>query len=124
MSEVVEAIADASQNTAENTNISTSDFQMRRARQMEEQAAPPAPEPEAEEPSISEEVEAEAPPQEEEEVQGQTDVLSNIDLDNLSEAEIKQLSEALSSRAVDRFGQLTARAVSYTHLTLPTILRV
>ena len=110
MSEVVEAIADASQNTAENTNISASDFEIRRARQMEEQAAPPTPEPEAEESSISEDVETESQPQEEEEVQSQTNVLSNIDLDNLSETEIKQLSEALSSRAVDRFGQLTARA--------------
>jgi hypothetical protein len=109
MSEVVEAIADASENTAENSNISASDFEMRRSRQLEEQAAPPPPEPEAEE-FISEEVETESQPQEEEEVQSQTDVLSNIDLDNLSEAEIKQLSEALSSRAVDRFGQLTARA--------------
>ena len=47
MSEGVEAIADASQNTADNTNISASDFEIRRARQMEEQVAPPAPEPEA-----------------------------------------------------------------------------
>ena len=112
MSEGVEAIADASQNTAENTNISASDFEIRRTRQMEEQVAPPAPEPEAEESSISEDVETESQPQEEEEVQSQTNVLSNIDLDNLSETEIKQLSEALSSRAVDRFGQLTARAKS------------
>lgn len=104
MSEVVEAIADASENTAENSNISASDFQMRRSRQLEEQHAPPPPEPD----SISEEVETESQPQEEE--VDQSDVLSNIDLDNLSEAEIKQLSEALSSRAVDRFGQLTARA--------------
>lgn len=106
MSEVVEAIADASENTAENSNISASDFQMRRSRQLEEQHAPPSPEPEID--SISEEVETESQPQEEE--VDQSDVLSNIDLDNLSEAEIKQLSEALSSRAVDRFGQLTARA--------------
>lgn len=106
MSEVVEAIADASENTAENSNISASDFQMRRSRQLEEQAAHPSPEPEID--SISEEVETESQPQEEE--VDQSDVLSNIDLDNLSEAEIKQLSEALSSRAVDRFGQLTARA--------------
>ena len=108
MSEVVEAIADASENTAENTNISASEYQLRRARQMEEAMAPPTPEPEIEE-SISGEVETESQPQEEE-VQDQSNVLSNIDLDNLSEDELKQLSEALSSRAVDRFGQLTARA--------------
>ena len=107
MSEVVEAIADASENTAENSNISASEYQLRRARQLEEAIAPPTPEPEID--SISEEVETESQPQEEEE-QDQSDVLSNIDLDNLSEAELKQLSEALSSRAVDRFGQLTARA--------------
>ena len=46
MSEVVEAIADASENTAENTNISASEYQLRRARQMEEAMAPPTPEPE------------------------------------------------------------------------------
>ena len=106
MSEVVEAIADASENTAENTNISASEYQLRRARQLEEAIAPTTPEPEID--SISEEVETESQPQEEE--VDQSDVLSNIDLDNLSEAELKQLSEALSSRAVDRFGQLTARA--------------
>jgi len=107
MSEVVEAIADASENTAENTNISASEYQLRRARQLEEAIAPTTPEPEIEE-SISEEVETESQPQEEE--VDQLNVLSNIDLDNLSETELKQLSEALSSRAVDRFGQLTARA--------------
>jgi hypothetical protein len=108
MSEVVEAIADASENTAVNSNISASEYQLRRARKMEEAMAPPTPEPEIEE-SISEDVETESQSQEEE-VLDQSNVLSNIDLDNLSEAELKQLSEALSSRAVDRFGQLTARA--------------
>jgi len=107
MSEVVEAIADASENTAVNSNISASEYQLRRARQMEEAIAPPTPEPEIEE-SISEDVETESQYQGEE--VDQSNVLSNIDLDNLSEAELKQLSEALSSRAVDRFGQLTARA--------------
>ena len=109
MSEVIEAVADASQDTAENTNISASDYQLRRARQMEE-VIPSGSEPEAEDASISEDTEIESQSNEEEVSEGNEDVLSNIDLESLSEEQIKQLSEALSSRAVDRFGQLTARA--------------
>ena len=42
--------------------------------------------------------------------QKQPDVLSQVtDLDNLSESELKDLSEKLGSRAVARFGELTAR---------------
>ncbi len=37
------------------------------------------------------------------------DVLSNIDLDNLSENDLRELSEKLGSRAVMRFGELTAK---------------
>mgnify|MGYP003115894349 CR=1 FL=1 len=109
MSEVIEAVADASENTAENTNISASEFELRRARQMEE-LIPSEAEPEAEDASISEDIEIESQSNEEEVSEGNEDVLSNIDLENLSEEQIKQLSEALSSRAVDRFGKLTARA--------------
>ena len=109
MSEVIEAVADASQNTAENTNISASEFQLRRARQMEE-LIPSESEPEAEDASISEDIEIKSQSNEEEVSEGNEDVLSNIDLESLSEEQIKQLSEALSSRAVDRFGKLTARA--------------
>ena len=82
---------------------------MRRARQMEE-LIPSESEPEAEDASTSEDVEIESQSNEEEVSEGNKDVLSNIDLENLSEEQIKQLSEALSSRAVDRFGKLTARA--------------
>ena len=109
MSEVIEAVADASQDTAENTNISASEFELRRARQMEE-LIPSEAEPEAEDASISEDIEIESQSNEEEVSEGNEDVLSNIDLENLSEEQIKHLSEALSSRAVDRFGKLTARA--------------
>lgn len=110
MSEIIEAVADASENTAESTNISASEFIRRRAEQLEEDNNLPVPEPEAEEPSISEDNEIESQSEDVEVSEGSTDVLSNIDLENLSEEQIKQLSEALSSRAVDRFGQLTARA--------------
>jgi len=112
MSEVIEAIAEAPQNTAENTNISASEYQLRRARQREEAIPQPNAEPAIEDVAPDPEgVEDDAqPPEEEEQSQDSSNVLSNIDLDSLSEDELKQLSESLSSRAVDRFGQLTARA--------------
>ncbi len=37
------------------------------------------------------------------------DVLSNIDLESMSESELRDLSDKLGSRAVARFGELTAR---------------
>ena len=38
-----------------------------------------------------------------------TDVLSNVDLDNMSETELKDISQKLGTKAVARFGELTAR---------------
>ena len=38
-----------------------------------------------------------------------TDVLSNVDLDNMSESELKEISQKLGAKAVARFGELTAR---------------
>lgn len=38
-----------------------------------------------------------------------TDVLSNVDLDNMSESELKDISQKLGTKAVARFGELTAR---------------
>jgi hypothetical protein len=37
------------------------------------------------------------------------DVLSQLDLDDMSEADLRELSEKLGSRAVARFGELTAK---------------
>jgi len=110
MSEVIEAVADAFENTAENTNISASEFVQRRVKKLEEKNILPVSDSEAEESFISEDNEIESQSEDVEVPEENTDVLSNIDLDSLSEEQIKQLSEALSSRAVDRFGQLTARA--------------
>jgi hypothetical protein len=57
------------------------------------------------------EAEATEQPQEEvhAEVEEQSDVLSQVDLDDMSEEELKELSEKLGSRAVARFGELTAK---------------
>lgn len=38
-----------------------------------------------------------------------TDVLSNVDLDSMSESELKEISQKLGTKAVARFGELTAR---------------
>lgn len=39
----------------------------------------------------------------------ETNVLSQVDLDGMSETDLRELSEKLGSRAVKRFGELTAR---------------
>tara|TARA_R100001163_G_scaffold65799_1_gene64992 strand:- start:3526 stop:4548 length:1023 start_codon:yes stop_codon:yes gene_type:complete len=38
-----------------------------------------------------------------------TDVLSNMDLDSMSETELKEISQKLGTKAVARYGELTAR---------------
>ena len=54
-----------------------------------------------------EEVEAEEP--ETEAKEESEDVLSQLDLDDMSEDDLRELSEKLGSRAVARFGELTAK---------------
>ena len=71
-------------------------------------------EPVAEEPTeeTTEEVTEETQETETEETEVKStseDVLSQIDLDNASEEELKELAEKLGSKAVARFGELTAR---------------
>ena len=41
--------------------------------------------------------------------ESETNVLSQVDLDGMSETDLRELSEKLGSRAVKRFGELTAR---------------
>lgn len=101
--EIIEAPAEAEPNLAEPTNISAEDFAIQRLEK-------PQVEPEAVEPVEGEESE-ESPESGEEAPAAETpDVLSQFNLDEMSEGEIKELSKALGSRAVDRFGELTKRA--------------
>lgn len=44
-----------------------------------------------------------------EETEGENDVLSQVDLDDMTDEELQELSEKLGSRAVARFGELTAK---------------
>ena len=116
--EITTADSGADQKPVDNTNISVTDFANRRLGQM-------TPEPSAEEesePVVEEETE-ETPEEVIEETQeaeegepevesASEDVLSQIDLDNASEEELRELADKLGSKAVARFGELTARRKS------------
>ena len=125
MSEVNET-ADAAAEPKQATNISPSEFINRRIGQLnppvEEQDNQTAVEEtveevnqeqeEATEVAADEAVEidetAEEEPQEEK-TESEDDVLSQIELDDMSDEELRELSDKLGSRAVARFGELTAK---------------
>lgn len=108
---------------AEQSNMTAADFIARRLGQRSEptesETAPPLEEVEQEEtegeedvPQAQEEVEEEATEAEAKEAETEAsseDVLSQFDLDDMSEEDLRELSEKLGSRAVARFGELTAR---------------
>ena len=112
--EITPAIAEAEPSSVENTNISVTDFAMRRLGEMNPK--------EPEEPASEEETQEEVTEQVNEEVEEideevsetsedaeSKDVLSQLDLDEMSEDDLKELAEKLGSRAVARFGELTAK---------------
>jgi hypothetical protein len=104
MSEVETVVAEPE--TTALTNISPSEFENRRTRQLNERFAPEV------EPEKIEESEANTDPEEfAPEVEMADDnedvLLQDIDLDNLSEEQAKKISEVLKSRAADRIGRLT-----------------
>ena len=118
MNNEVQANADAENTARLQSNASLSEFAKFRANQLmgqqqEEVQEEVQEQPQAEEAEVVDEVnETEEPIEETQEVSEETetqDVLSNIDLDNLSENELRELSEKLGSRAVMRFGELTAK---------------
>jgi hypothetical protein len=115
--EVTTGDAEPENSTAEKTNITAEDFAIQRLGQ-------PAPEPQEEETAEVEEEEANEIASEEEEGTEESDestedeapesesdeqVLSQIDLDEMSEEELRELADKLGSRAVARFGELTAK---------------
>ena len=114
--EIATANAEADTNSVDNTNISVADLANRRLGQMQAQAQPQAEETQ----EASEEVEeaAEEVTEETEEVAEETteepseDVLSQLDLDDMSEEELRELADKLGSRAVARYGELTAKRKS------------
>ena len=116
--EITEGAAEPStKTTALQSNMSAADFVNRRLGQLTEETQEVAPPVEATdevteeatvestEAEVNEEVVAERT----EEPEGSTDVLSHLDLDDMSEEDLRELSEKLGSRAVARFGELTAK---------------
>lgn len=115
--EVTTGNAEPENSTAEKTNITAEDFAIQRLGQ-------PTPEPEEQEaPEVEEEVADEIATEEvedteesdesteyeESEAESDEQVLSQIDLDDMSEGELRELADKLGSRAVARFGELTAK---------------
>ena len=116
--EITEGVAEPStETTALQSNMSAADFVNRRLGQLTEETQEVAPPVEATD-EVTEETEVESPEVESseeivaeqtEEPEGSTDVLSQLDLDDMSEEDLRELSEKLGSRAVARFGELTAK---------------
>lgn len=115
--EVTTGIAEPENTTVEKTNITAEDFAIQRLGQ-------PTPQPEEQEaPEVEEEVTDEIATEEVEgveesdestedetpEAETEEQVLSQIDLDDMSEVELRELADKLGSRAVARFGELTAK---------------
>jgi len=97
--------------------MSMSDFVNRRLGQLNEETQEEAPiveatdevTEEATDESTEAEVNEEIVAEQTEEPEGSEDVLSQLDLDDMSEDDLRELSEKLGSRAVARFGELTAK---------------
>jgi len=116
--EITEGVAEPStETTASQSNMSAADFVNRRLGQLNEGTEEEAPPVEATD-EVTEETEVESPEveaseeivaEQTEEPEGSTDVLSQLDLDDMSEEDLRELSEKLGSRAVARFGELTAK---------------
>jgi len=114
--EITTADSGADTKPVENTNISVKDFANRRLGEMTPKTEQPQEEsePVADESVEENSEEAVEETQETEEENSEVDlnsedVLSQIDLDTMSEEELQELSEKLGSKAIARFGALTAK---------------
>ncbi len=116
--EITTADSGADTIPVDNTNISVTDFANRRLGEMtsqensEDKSEPVAEETTEETTEDVIEETQEAEPEETEVESTSKDVLSQIDLDNASEEELRELADKLGSKAVARFGELTARRKS------------
>jgi hypothetical protein len=107
--EITTEVAESEQSTALKSNMSPEDFIQSRLGETKEVQVASEESPESEsESEVSEETTGDV--ESEESISESSDnVLSQLDLDNLSEDQIRELSEKLGSRAVSRFGELTAK---------------
>lgn len=112
--EIATADAEAGKISVDKTNISVTDFAQKRigdltpgTEQPQEQESEEVIEQETEE-VIDESVDTEEAEATEESPESE-DVLSQLDLDEMSEDDLRELADKLGSRAVARFGELTAK---------------
>ena len=112
--EIATADAEAGKISVDKSNISVTDFAQRRIGEL----APGTEQPQEEETEEvieqeTEEVLEESVDTEEAETSEESpeseDVLSQLDLDDMSEEDLRELADKLGSRAVARFGELTAK---------------
>lgn len=111
MDEITSANAGADTNSAGQSNLTVQQLANRRLGQLtpsEEAIVEEAKEISEEEVEQVEEV-AEQVTEQVEQTESEENVLSQLDFDNLSEEELRELSEKLGSRAVARFGEMTAK---------------
>ena len=112
--EIATADAEAGKISVDKSNISVTDFAQRRIGELAPGTEQPQDE-EAEEviEQETEEVLEESVNTEEAETSEESpeseDVLSQLDLDDMSEEDLRELADKLGSRAVARFGELTAK---------------
>jgi len=112
--EIATADAEAGKISVDKSNISVTDFAQRRigelapgTEQPQEKEADEVIEQETEE-VLEESVDTEEAETSEESSESE-DVLSQLDLDDMSEEDLRELADKLGSRAVARFGELTAK---------------
>ena len=114
--EIKGAVAEALQENNSGQNLTPQAFANRRIKQLqpEEEVSEQVEETQTEEPVAEVQEQAQEEVQEEvteetKETESTEDVLSQYNLDEMSEDDLKELSEKLGSRAVARFGELTAK---------------
>ena len=112
--EIATADAEAGKISVDKSNISVTDFAQRRigelapgTEQPQDEEAEEVIEQETEE-VLEESVDTEEAETSEESSESE-DVLSQLDLDDMSEEDLRELADKLGSRAVARFGELTAK---------------
>ena len=105
--EIITADAEAVSQSVENQTAS--DFVRRRSEKIQGATQEESQEPAEEQSEATEESEAMAEEPEVAEESSEDNVLSQFNLDEMSEEEISALAEKLGSRAVSRFGELTAK---------------
>ena len=112
--EIATADAEAGKISVDKSNISVTDFAQRRigelapgTEQPQDEEAEEVIEQETEE-VLEESVDTEEAETSEESLESE-DVLSQLDLDDMSEEDLRELADKLGSRAVARFGELTAK---------------